>query len=207
MARLGRPAPGRDSYIGNNILAADAFNTPTWMMGRSASPDRQDRMGHEPADGQRLHNPFPERDRVPGRDPAAAVLRSQADDPLNYGGIGAVIGHEMTHGYDDQGSRFGPDGNFNNWWTDADSKAFAARTKKLVDQFDGCRGAAGLYVKGPDLGENIADPGGINVAYDAMKAATAGTPDPMTDGMDRDQRFFLSFGTIWRGRLTPDYLR
>jgi len=143
----------------------------------------------------------------------AAILQPpffdpNADDALNYGGIGAVIGHEMTHGYDDQGSRFGPTGNFENWWTDADAKGFAGRTDKLVNQFNGYEAAPGLKVNGKlTLGENIADLGGLNTAYDAMKKATAGKPDPMTDGLSRDQLFFLNFGTVWRRSFTPDELK
>ena len=196
----------RDSYIGN-ILAADAFNYQ-WMMGKIGKPVDKTEWGMSPQTVNAYYNPFQNEIVFPAAILQPPFFDPKADDPLNYGGIGAVIGHEMTHGFDDQGSRFGPDGNFNNWWTDADSKAFAARTKKLVDQFDGYEALPGLHVKGyQTLGENIADLGGINVAYDAMKAATAGTPDPMTDGMDRDQRFFLGFGTIWRGQLTPDYLK
>jgi putative endopeptidase len=127
---------------------------------------------------------------------------------MNYGGIGAVIGHEMTHGYDDQGSRFGPTGKFENWWSDADSKGFKALTGKLVAQFDGYRTADGQKINGNHtLGENIADLGGLATAYDAMKKATEGTPDPMTDGLTRDQRFFLNWATVWRRNFTPEELK
>jgi putative endopeptidase len=142
----------------------------------------------------------------------AAILQPpffdpKADAPLNYGGIGAVIGHEMIHGYDDQGSRFGPTGNFENWWTEADAKGFAALTQKLVAQFDGYEAMPGKFVNGNlTLGENIADLGGLAVAYDAMKRATAGTADPMIDGKNRDQRFFLNWGTVWRRNFTPEEL-
>src|SRR3546814_8040242 len=110
----------------------------------------------------------------------------------------------MTHGYDDQGSRFGPTGNFENWWTDADSEGFAARTGKLVDQFNAYTTDAGGEVNGKlTLGENIADLGGLATAYDAMKKAPEGEPDPMTDGLTRDQRFFLNWATVWRRNFTP----
>jgi putative endopeptidase len=114
----------------------------------------------------------------------------------------------MTHGYDDQGSRFGASGNFENWWTEADAKGFSSRTDKLVRQYDAYEALPGLKVNGKlTLGENIADLGGLATAYDAMKAATAGTPDPMIDGLTRDQRFFLSYGTAWRSQMTPDTLK
>jgi putative endopeptidase len=126
---------------------------------------------------------------------------------MNYGGIGAVIGHEMIHGYDDQGSRFGPSGNFENWWTEADAKGFAERTGKLVAQFDGYTTDAGGKVNGKlTLGENIADLGGLATAYDAMKTATAGKPDEAKDGLTRDQRFFLNWATVWRRNFTPEEL-
>src|SRR3970040_2715317 len=110
-----------------------------------------------------------------------------ATDEMNYGGIGAVIGHEINHGYDDQGSRFGATGNFENWWTPGEAKGCSGLTDKLVNQFDGYEAVPGKNVNGKlTLGENIADLGGLAVAHDAMKKATAGTPDPMTEGLTRD---------------------
>ena len=112
---------------------------------------------------------------------------------LNYGAIGAMIGHELTHGYDDQGARFGPSGNFEEWWTKEDAARLKALTGKLVAQYNGYTAATGLTEKvngNLTLGENIADLGGLNIAYDAFQKAVAGKPDPMTDGMTRDQRFF-----------------
>ena len=130
-----------------------------------------------------------------------------ADDALNYGGFGAVIGHEMTHGYDDQGAKFGPGGNMENWWSEADAKGFASRTGKLVEQFNAYTTADGRHLNGEHtLGENIADLGGLATSYDAMKKATEGTPDPMTDGLSRDQRFFLNWATVWRRNFTPEEL-
>jgi putative endopeptidase len=143
----------------------------------------------------------------------AAILQPpffdpNATDEVNYGGIGAVIGHEMTHGYDDQGSRFGATGNFENWWSPADSKGFSGRTDKLINQFNGYEAVKGSMVNGKlTLGENIADLGGLATAYDAMKKATAGTPDPMTDGMTRDQRFFANWATVWRRNFSPEELK
>jgi putative endopeptidase len=142
----------------------------------------------------------------------AAILQPpffdpNAPDEMNYGGIGAVIGHEMTHGYDDQGSRFGPTGNFENWWTEADAKGFSSRTDKLVAQFNTYEAMPGKHVDGSHtLGENIADLGGLATAYDAMLKATASTPDPKTDGLTRDQRFFLNWATVWRRNFTPQEL-
>jgi putative endopeptidase len=114
----------------------------------------------------------------------------------------------MTHGYDDQGSRFGPSGNFENWWTPADAKGFAGLTDKLINQFSAYEAAPGAKVNGKlTLGENIADLGGINTAYDAMKKAVGNTPDPMIDGMTRDQRFFANWATVWRRNFKPEELK
>ena len=199
-------ATSRDSYIGN-VLAANEFNYK-WQLGKIGKPVDKTEWGMTPQTVNAQYNPLANEITFPAAILQPPFFDPKADDPMNYGGIGAVIGHEMTHGYDDQGSRFGPDGNFENWWTPADAKGFASRTDKLVEQFNGYEALPGLHVNGKlTLGENIADLGGLNTAYDAMKAATAGTPDPMTDGFNRDQRFFLNFGTIWRDQLTPDFLK
>ena len=196
----------RDSYIGN-VLAANEFNYK-WMMGKIGKPVDKTEWGMSPQTVNAYYNPSANEVVFPAAILQPPFFDPNADEPTNYGGIGAVIGHEMTHGYDDQGSRFGPTGNFENWWTPADAKGFASRTDKLVNQFSGYEALPGLKVNGKlTLGENIADLGGINTAYDAMKAATAGKPDPMTNGFTNDQRFFLNFGTIWRDQMTPDYLK
>jgi putative endopeptidase len=196
----------RDSYLGN-VLAADAFNYK-WMMGKIGKPVDKTEWGMSPQTVNAYYNPSQNEIVFPAAILQPPFFDPKADDATNYGGIGAVIGHEMTHGYDDQGSRFGPTGNFENWWTDADAKGFAARTDKLVDQFNGYEALPGMKVNGKlTLGENIADLGGLNTAYDAMKAATAGTPDPMTDGLSRDQRFFINWETVWRDKMAPDYMK
>ncbi len=144
----------------------------------------------------------------------AAILQPpffdpNADDALNYGGIVAVIGHEMIHGYDDQGSQFDAKGNFENWWTDSDREGFTARTGKLVAQFDGYESIDGIHVNGTlTLGENIADLGGLSTAFDAMKAAQGeGFADPMIDGFTQEQRLFLNWATVWRRNFNDDELK
>ena len=123
--------------------------------------------------------------------------------------LAAVIGHEMTHGYDDQGSRFGPTGNFEQWWTKDDAAKFKALNRKLVQQFNGYEAMPGLKVNGNlTLSENIADLGGLSVAFDAMQhSRRAATPDPKIDGLSRDQRFFLGWATAWRVQLTPERMK
>ena len=143
----------------------------------------------------------------------AAILQppffyAKGDDAINYGGIGAVIGHESSHGFDDQGSQFDGDGNRANWWTPQDKKAFDARTKALVEQYDGYAPIAGkpdLHVNGKlTLGENIADLGGLNIAYDALQTALKKDPSEAgqkIDGYTQDQRFFLNWARVWRGSV------
>ena len=132
----------------------------------------------------------------------------QMDDAVNYGAMGAVIGHEMTHGYDDQGSRFDVDGNFADWWSEEDRAEFTRRAQVLIDQYSGYEPIAGLHVNGElTLGENIGDVGGLLVAYDAFKRATAGQPGEDIDGFTADQRFFLSFAQAWRGNQREESVR
>jgi putative endopeptidase len=144
----------------------------------------------------------------------AAILQPpffewRVDAAVNYGGIGAVIGHEITHGFDDQGSRFDKEGNLNEWWTPEDRNRFQSLTDKLVSQFNTYKPFDDLSVNGTfTLGENIADLGGLSVAYDALQLyyQRHGKPEPI-DGFTSDQRFFMSWATIWRTKIRPEALR
>lgn len=144
----------------------------------------------------------------------AAILQPpfynyQADPAVNYGGIGAVIGHEISHGFDDQGSRYDKDGNLKNWWTDEDRQRFEALTKKLAAQYDAYEPLEGVRVNGQfTLGENIGDLGGINVAFDGLQRHLAqhGNPGPI-DGFSQDQRFFISWASIWRTKYRDEALK
>ena len=130
-----------------------------------------------------------------------------ADDAVNYGAIGTIIGHEITHGFDDQGSRFDADGHLRNWWTDTDRAEFERRADVVVGQFDGYAVADGLNINGRlTLGENIADLGGVSIALNALGRVDAADAERV-DGFTPAQRFFLSFGTIWRQNYTDEYLR
>ena len=132
---------------------------------------------------------------------------ADADDAVNYGAIGAVIGHEITHGFDDQGSHFDARGQLRDWWTVEDRAEFTRRAQVLVDQFDEYEVLDGLRVNGHlTLGENIADLGGLKIAYDALLEALAGKPDATIDGLTPEQRFFLSWATVWRTSYTDEYL-
>jgi putative endopeptidase len=199
-------ATSRDSYIGN-VLAANEFNYK-WNLGKIGKPVDKTEWGMSPQTVNAYYNPQQNEIVFPAAILQPPFFDPNATDEVNYGGIGAVIGHEMTHGYDDQGSRFGPTGNFEDWWTPADAKGFSGLTDKLVAQFNGYKAAKGAMVNGKlTLGENIADLGGLATAYDAMKKATAGTPDPKTDGMTRDQRFFANWATVWRRNFSPEELK
>ena len=128
-----------------------------------------------------------------------------ADDPVNYGGIGVVIGHEMSHGFDDQGSMFDAKGNMVNWWTDEDKAKFDALGDKLVAQFDEVEILPGVHANGRyTLGENIGDHGGLSIAYTAMENAIAGKPVKLIDGFTPAQRFYLSYGAIWAQNITDE---
>jgi len=125
------------------------------------------------------------------------------DDAVNFGGIGVVIGHEYTHGFDDQGSKFGANGNLENWWTPEDLKAFNERTDCVAKQYDGYvvvkdEKNGDVHLNGRlTLGENTADNGGLHVAYNALQKTLAGKPRKLVDGFTEEQRFFLGFANVW----------
>ena len=135
-------------------------------------------------------------------------FNAQADDACNYGAIGVVIGHEMTHGFDDQGSQFDKDGNLRNWWTEQDKTNFEKRTSVMRDFFDKIEVLPGLHANGQlTLGENIADHGGLNIAYQALQNAMKENPLEKKDGFTPEQRFFLSYGLVWAGNTREAMLR
>jgi putative endopeptidase len=134
----------------------------------------------------------------------------QADDAVNYGGMGAVIGHEMTHGFDDQGRRFDAQGNLRDWWTAGDAERFNQRAQRIIDQFDAYTVVdSSTHVNGRlTTGENIADLGGLKIAYAAFQHSLEGKPrPPLVDGLTPEQRFFLAWAQIWRAKSTDQALR
>ena len=143
----------------------------------------------------------------------AAILQApffdpNADDAVNYGAIGAVIGHEISHGFDDQGSKYDGKGVFQDWWTKEDRANFDARTAALVKQYDAYEPLPGLHVKGQNtLGENIADNAGLAIALKAYHLSLNGRPSPVIDGYTGDQRLFLSFGQVWRTKMRDNAIR
>ncbi|MGE5144055.1 MAG: M13-type metalloendopeptidase, partial [Acidobacteriota bacterium] len=133
-----------------------------------------------------------------------------ADDAVNYGGMGAVIGHEMTHGFDDQGRQFDAAGNLRDWWTAEDAARFRARADLVAKQFDSYTVVdSSTHVNGRlTLGEDIADLGGLKIAYAAFERSLSGKPHPQPiDGLTAEQRFFLAWAQIWRSKSTDQYLR
>ncbi len=131
-----------------------------------------------------------------------------ADDAFNYGAIGVVIGHEMTHGFDDQGRQFDKNGNLKDWWTANDSKQFNERTKVMVDYFNNIEVLPGLKANGAlTLGENIADHGGLKIAYNAFKNATKNSPLSSDNGFTPEQRFFIAYAGLWAANIREEQMR
>lgn len=144
----------------------------------------------------------------------AAILQPpfynfQADEAVNYGGIGAVIGHEISHGFDDSGSRYDADGNLKDWWTEDDQKQFATLTGSLADQYSALEPLSGIHVDGKfTLGENIGDLGGVNAAYDGLQIHLKAKGNPgLLDGYTPEQRFFISWATIWRTKMRDEAIK
>ncbi|MDP4537927.1 M13 family metallopeptidase [Alkalimonas collagenimarina] len=143
----------------------------------------------------------------------AAILQPpffdvNADDALNYGAIGGVIGHEITHGFDDQGRRSDGEGNLRDWWTESDERQFSERAQRMIDQYSAFNPIDDLYLQGAlGLGENIADLGGLTVSYRAYQNSLEGQPAPVIDGFTGEQRFFMGWGQIWRIKFRDEALR
>ena len=197
-----------DSYLGN-VQAARAFNY-RYMLDKIGKPVDKSEWGMTPQTVNAYYNATKNEIVFPAAILQPPFFDAKADPALNYGGIGAVIGHEMMHGYDDSGSQFAANGNFDNWWTDSDRKAFTGRTDQLVAQFDGYESLPGVNVKGKlTLGENIGDLGGLTVAYDALQMALKENPkaNVAVDGHTQDQRFFMNWATVWRRNFNEGELR
>jgi len=194
-----------DNYFAN-VRAARKFDYQ-YDVAKVGKPTDRLEWGMTPQTVNAYYNPTDNTINFPAAILQAPFFDFKADDALNYGGIGAVIGHEATHGYDDQGSKFDQDGNNHNWWTDEDRSKFEARTQKLTDQFNAYEPLPGKHVNGKlTLGENTADLGGLNAAYDALQLALKKNPQEATtriDGYSEDQRFFIAFARVWSGNILP----
>ncbi|WP_052575499.1 M13 family metallopeptidase [Arenimonas metalli] len=196
----------RDSFVAN-LMAAGEFNHK-FNLAKIGQPVDKTEWQMSPQTVNAYYNPLANEIVFP-----AAILQPPffdlaADDAVNYGGIGAVIGHEMIHGYDDQGSRFDATGNFKNWWTEADMAGFQERTGRLVSQFNEYGYGDDMKVNGNlTLGENIADLGGLAVAYDALQKALENKRVAEIDGYGPNQRFFMNWATVWRVNYKPEELK
>lgn len=207
--KIGYPDKWRD-YSGlaidpskpywNNVQAAILFNQE-FNNADFGKPVDRDRWYMSPQTVNAYYSPLTNEICFPAGILQEPFFNPEADDAVNYGAIGVVIGHEMTHGFDDQGRQFDKDGNLSNWWTDADADAFNALADSLAAQFDAIEVAPGVHANGRfTLGENIADQGGLRVAYTAYHNAL-GDGGETIDGLTPDQRFYLSYANVWAGNI------
>ena len=193
----------KDSYYAN-IKRSNRFEH-AYNFGKAGKPVDKDEWLMTPQTVNAYYNPTTNEICFPAGILQPPFFDMNADDAFNYGAIGVVIGHEMTHGFDDQGCQFDKDGNLKNWWTAEDKKNFDSRAKGLTDYFDAIEVAPGVHGNGKfTLGENIADQGGLQVAYNAFKTATTENPLTKEDGFTPEQRFFLSYANVWAGNIRPE---
>lgn len=196
----------RDSYA-DNIVRAQTFESRYWFskIGQSVDPTE---WHMTPPTVNAYYNSTLNEIVFPAGILQPPFFDMTADDAVNYGGIGAVIGHEITHGFDDQGSRSDAHGNLVNWWADDDRARFTAKTDKLVAQYNACVVLKDLHVNGQlTLGENIADLGGITIAYAAYQKSLANRAAPVIDGFTGPQRFYIGYAQVWRGSIRDAELR
>ena len=190
------------SYYENRKRASEWYTRDN--MAKVGKPVDRDQWFMSPQTVNAYYNPTTNEICFPAAILQPPFYNPNADDAVNYGAIGVVIGHEMTHGFDDQGRMFEKDGNMSNWWTDEDAAAFKAKTDVLVEQFNAIEVLPGVFADGAlSLGENIADQGGLRVAYTAYKNSLEGKEEPADiDGFTDDQRFYLGYAALWGQNIT-----
>jgi predicted metalloendopeptidase len=197
----------RDSYAAN-IIRASEFGQ--WRdYNKIGKPVDKTEWGMTPPTVNAYNNPFRNEIVFPAGILQPPFFNPEADDAINYGAIGAVIGHEITHGYDDEGAKFDFSGNLKDWWTPTDLKNFESRGDCIVKQFDAFQVEPGLNMTGKLVsGESIADLGGLTVAYQAFMKSLSGKPRPANiDGFTPEQRFFLGWAQVWAEKDTPEAAR
>ncbi|MBV8037048.1 M13 family metallopeptidase [Roseateles sp.] len=206
MVKIGYPETWRN-YSGLEVRAGDALGNTLragrfgWLYQAAKADQPVDRREWlmTPQTVNAYYNPMMNEIVFPAAILQPPFYSSQADDAVNYGAIGAIIGHEISHGFDDEGSQFDGDGALRNWWTEADRKAFDAIGARLVAQYDAYEPIPGKHVNGQlTLGENIADLSGLQIAYKAYLRSLGGKPAPVIDGYSGEQRFFLGWSQAWR---------
>jgi predicted metalloendopeptidase len=190
----------RNDYFGN-ALRASAWRVKE-NLGKLGKPIDRTEWGMTPPTVNAYYSPNKNEIAFPAGILQPPFFDAKADDAVNYGAIGWVIGHEMTHGFDDSGSQFDADGNLKNWWTDSDKKAYESRTDLVVKQYDAFEPLKGEHVNGKlTLGENIADLGGLKIAFAAWKKSLNSKPAPAFEGFSGEQRFFLGSAAVWRNHI------
>jgi putative endopeptidase len=195
-----------DSYI-QNTWRASQFSIVK-NMAKLGQPVDTEKWGMTPQTVNAYYHPLLNEVVFPAAILQPPFFYMNGDDAVNYGAIGVVIGHEMTHGFDNSGRRFDKDGNMKDWWTAEDTDKFNDRTQKLIDQFDGFKAFDDLNVDGTlTLGENIADYGGLTVSLEAYKMSLNGKKPADIDEFNNMQRFFLAYSKVWRGNIRDTYLR
>ena len=196
----------KDSYWANVCRASEwSFND---MYSRLGKPVDKDEWLMTPQTVNAYYNPSTNEICFPAAILQPPFFNMEADDAANYGAIGVVIGHEMTHGFDDQGRQFDKDGNLTDWWAPGDADRFKERAQVMVDFFNNIEVLPGLHANGElTLGENLADHGGLNVAYLAFQNATKDAPLGVVDGFTPEQRFFLAYATLWAGNIRDEQIR
>jgi putative endopeptidase len=194
------------SYL-DNFLRARNFEYKR-MINKLGKPIDRNEWGMSPQTVNAYYSPMLNEIVFPAAIMQPPFFNPDADDAVNYGSMGAVIGHELTHGFDDNGSKFDGRGNLNNWWSEDDLKKFNSRTKVLEEQFNKYEADQGLFLNGKlTLGENIADLGGLSMAYYAYKKSREGKKPEFIEGFTPEQRFFIGWAQVWKANMRPEYLR
>ena len=213
--KIGYPDKWKD-YSALKIDKADSFwanieRATIWAsdenMAKAGKPVDRDEWHMTPQTVNAYYNPTTNEICFPAGILQPPFFDMNADDAFNYGAIGVVIGHEMTHGFDDQGRQYDKDGNLKDWWTEEDAARFNERAQVMVNFFDSIQVAPGVHANGKlTLGENIADHGGMQVSFQAFKKATAQNPLPVVDGFTPEQRFFLAYAGVWANNIRPEFV-
>lgn len=194
------------SYYENCVRASRWYTADN--LSRIGKPVDRDEWGMTPQTVNAYYNPTTNEICFPAGILQPPFFNTDADDAVNYGAIGVVISHEMTHGFDDQGRLFDKDGNMVTWWTDEDAAAFEAKTAKLVEQFNQVELLPGVFSNGAaTLGENIADQGGLRIAYSALQNSFNGSHPEPVDGFTAEQRFYLGYATVWAQNITNEEIQ
>jgi len=196
----------RDDWLGNRMRARE-FESD-FDLAKVGKPTDQNEWGMPPQVVNAYYHPLMNEIVFPAGILQPPFFSYEFDDALNFGAMGAVIGHEITHGFDDSGSQFDAKGNLENWWTEQDREEFSRRAKLIVDQFSEYVAIDDLHINGElTLGENIADLGGVTISYVALKTALEGKDCELIDGFTPEQRFFLAYARAWRGKYRDEALK